>query len=71
MLAFSVDAAIKTGEVTAERNNKVQKYCIASCNTPIDSAEVDRWRKLAAIPCEVREAYYVAGCSIAVGLRCV
>jgi len=44
------------GEVRAERNASGKaKYCLASCQTPIDSAEVDRWRKLAAIPDEDRE----------------
>lgn len=57
-LAGSVDAAIACGEVTAERSGSGYKYHLANCQVGIDSAEIDRWRKLAAIPDEARETYY-------------
>jgi len=44
-LAGSVDAAIENGEVRSEENGKYQVGTSA-----IPKAEVDRWRKLAAIP---------------------
>ena len=43
-LALSVDAAIERGEVTAFGDS----YQVG--NSQISNAEVDRWRKLAAIP---------------------
>jgi N6-adenosine-specific RNA methylase IME4 len=58
-LAASVDAAIETGEVTASRNDKGQPvYQVGKQG--LAGAEVDRWRKLAAIPDEEREAYYAS-----------
>jgi len=58
-LASSVDAAIERGEVTAQKDDKgTKKYSVCNLQTAIDSAEVDRWRKLAAIPDEERETYY-------------
>lgn len=52
-LASSVDAAIERGEVTYDRSGG---YQVGSSD--IAGAEVDRWRKLAAIPDEERETYY-------------
>jgi len=51
-LASSVDAAVERGEVTALKGS----YQVD--NSTINGAEVDRWRKLAAIPQAERESYY-------------
>ena len=51
-LARSVESSLERGEITFKNNN----YQVDRLD--INGAEVDRWRKLAAIPCEVREAYY-------------
>lgn len=52
-LAASVDAAIERGEVSKKHGGGYQVD-----THEINGAEVDRWRKLAAIPDEEREAYY-------------
>src|SRR6056297_3631638 len=49
------DAAIESGEVRAERNGKGTRYVLQVAKQDIDAKEVDRWRKLAAIP-EARDA---------------
>jgi N6-adenosine-specific RNA methylase IME4 len=56
-LAASVDAAIERGEVKSRRD-ETGKFSYQVGSTDIHGAEVDRWRKLAAIPDEEREAYY-------------
>jgi N6-adenosine-specific RNA methylase IME4 len=53
-LASSVDAAIERGEVKASSNG----WQLSNLDNKIPNAEVDRWRKLAAIPQAEREAYY-------------
>lgn len=52
VLASSVDAAIERGEVIGS------KAGFQVGNSTVACAEVDRWRKLAAIPDEERELYY-------------
>lgn len=51
-LAVSVDSAIEAGQIKASSTG------FQVGNSSIAVAEVDRWRKLAAIPEEEREAYY-------------
>jgi N6-adenosine-specific RNA methylase IME4 len=53
-LAASVDKAIERGEVAGNSSG------FQVGNTRIAVAEVDRWRKLAAIPAKERQAYYDA-----------
>jgi len=53
-LAASVDAAIDRGEVLSTREG----WQLSNLDNKIPNAEVDRWRKLAAIPTKEREAYY-------------
>lgn len=55
-LAGSVDAAMERGEVKTVGTKNERRYQIG--NADVHGAEVDRWRKLAAIPQEEREAYY-------------
>lgn len=55
-LAASVDEAIQRGEAKQIRNGNGQVFQLGI--HPIPVAEVDRWRKLAAIPDEDREQYY-------------
>ena len=58
-LADAIDEALASGEATAERNGNGTRYLFCNLqNTEIDSAEVDRWRKLRAIPESVRNQYY-------------
>lgn len=54
-LAASVDAAIEAGEVRAKEKGTYQVG-----KSEIPGAEVDRWRKLAAIPEQERESYYAS-----------
>jgi N6-adenosine-specific RNA methylase IME4 len=55
-LASSVDAAIECGEVETTGTKNDRRYQLG--NATIAGAEVDRWRKLAAIPQSERETYY-------------
>lgn len=55
-LAISINAAIKEGEVTAVRNGKSTVFQVGKHEIP--AAEVDRWRKVKAIPKVDREVYY-------------
>lgn len=59
-LADAIDEAIDNGDARAERNGKgTPKYVLCNLhNESIDGAEVDRWRKLRAIPECDREKYY-------------
>lgn len=52
-LASTIDAAIERGEVSRKHDGAYQLG-----TQQIANAEVDRWRKLGAIPDEDREAYY-------------
>ena len=52
-LADAMDNALATGEARSECDGKYQVGTYA-----MPKAEVDRWRKLRAIPEDVREAYY-------------
>ena len=55
-LAASVDAAIESGEVATVGTKNERRYQVG--NAVVHGAEVDRWRKLAAIPDAERERYY-------------
>lgn len=58
-LADSIDEALQSGDVRAERNGKeARKYTVCNLQTSIDAAEVDRWRKLRSIPEESRQEFY-------------
>ncbi len=50
----AISAAIKAGEVTVAKGDG--KYGLASCQTQIDTAEVDRWRKIRKVGRKARQA---------------
>jgi|694.fasta_scaffold109036_2 hypothetical protein len=54
-LADAIDEALESGEAVQQRVENSQRVCIATCNTGVDVAEVDRWRKLRAIPEDARQ----------------
>lgn len=58
-LADAIDEGLVSGEVKAERNGKGYRYQLGNLPSGgIDSAEVDRWRKIREIPEVERMAYY-------------
>jgi len=57
-LADAIDEALANGDAKAERNGNGYKYILGNLPSDIDSAEVDRWRKLRAIPDDARCEYY-------------
>jgi hypothetical protein len=52
-LADAIDEALESGEATSSHNGAYQVG-----KQDISGAEVDRWRKLRAIPDDSRKEYY-------------
>jgi N6-adenosine-specific RNA methylase IME4 len=54
-LADAIDEALVSGGIATD---KAKDYMVPNLGTSIPHSEVDRWRKLRAIPEDEREAYY-------------
>ena len=58
-LADAIDDALASGEARKEHGNN-GRFQVGTCE--IATAEVDRWRKLRAIPTDARQAHRVGDC---------
>jgi hypothetical protein len=54
-LADAIDEALESGEVVT---NSAKNYMVPNLGTSVPHSEVDRWRKLRAIPDDARQNYY-------------